>query len=156
MVYFPCLCEDTHRGHYLDTKPGNDIWSPLSDVRAHRLSNDPTYLQTSFSAIVSSPHNDNSIKFTEVYGKKQLIGSIFQTDSKMFRTCIPNHFFLAGLARGEKRRGVPRENTKEVAQASFPDLHIRPSRILWQREGRPPRPTQELHRCSGKLRLRHD
>ena len=65
MVYFPCLCEDTHRGHYLDTKPGNDIRSPLSDVRAHRLSNDPTYLQTSFSAIVSSPHSDNSIKYAK-------------------------------------------------------------------------------------------
>ena len=45
--------------------PGNDIWSPLSDVRAHRLSNDPTYLQTSFSAIVSSPHSDNSIKYAK-------------------------------------------------------------------------------------------
>ena len=65
MIYFPCLCEDTHRGHYLDTKPGNDIWSPLSDVRAHRLSNDPTYLQTSFSAIASSPDSDNSIKYAK-------------------------------------------------------------------------------------------
>ena len=46
-------------------RPGNDIRSPLSDVRAHRLSNDPTYLQTSFSAIVSSPHSDNSIKYAK-------------------------------------------------------------------------------------------
>ena len=45
--------------------PGNDIWSPLSDVRAHRLSNDPTYLQTSFSAIVSSPDSDISIKYAK-------------------------------------------------------------------------------------------